>query len=75
MNGTTPFREQLVGGNPGPSWHSVGTGDYNGDGKSDILWQNDSGQASIWLMNGTTPVSEVLVGSNPGPSWHIHAAS
>jgi serralysin len=62
-------------GHPGPSWHILGAGDYNGDGKSDILWQNDSGQASTWLMNGTTPVSEVLVGDNPGPSWHIHAPS
>jgi serralysin len=42
MNGATPFSEQLVGANPGPSWHIVGTGDYNGDGKSDILWQNDN---------------------------------
>jgi hypothetical protein len=75
MNGTTPFSEVLVGSNPGPSWHIIGTGDYNGDGKSDILWQNTNGQASIWLMNGTTPTAEVLVGSNPGPTWHIHAAS
>ncbi len=37
-------------GNPGPSWHIVGTGDFNKDGKSDILWQNDSGQAAIWLI-------------------------
>jgi hypothetical protein len=29
----------------GPSWHIVGTGDHNGDGKADILWQNDNGQA------------------------------
>jgi hypothetical protein len=40
------------------------------------LWQNDSGQAAIWLlMNGTTPVSKVLAGGNPGATWHIHAAS
>jgi hypothetical protein len=25
--------------------------DFNGDGLSDILWQNASGQASIWEMN------------------------
>jgi hypothetical protein len=60
-----------VGANPGTSWHIVGTGDFNGDGDADILWQNTDGQAAIWLMNGTTPFSEVLVGANPGPSWHI----
>ena len=51
----------MVGANQEPSWHIVGAADYNGDGKSDILWQNDNGQASIWLMNGTTPTFEGLV--------------
>ena len=27
--------------------------DFNGDGKADILWQNDNGQPAIWLMDGT----------------------
>jgi ELWxxDGT repeat protein len=71
MNGTTPVSEPVVGANPGPSWHIVGTGDFNGDGNSDILWQNTNGQAAIWLMDGTTPLSEPVVGGNPGPSWHI----
>jgi len=31
-----------------------GSGDFDGDGKSDILWQNNSGQAAVWLMDGTT---------------------
>ncbi len=34
------------------------TGDFNGDGTSDILWQNGNGQPAIWLMNGTAPISE-----------------
>ena len=35
-------------------WDIAGVGDFNGDGKSDILWQNGStGQRSVWLMNGT----------------------
>ncbi|MGB9645433.1 MAG: hypothetical protein WCB44_09980, partial [Stellaceae bacterium] len=74
MNGTTPVGEPLVGANPGPSWQIIGTGYFNGlggGGDSDILWQNTSGQAAIWVMNGATPVSEPLVGANPGQSWRI----
>jgi hypothetical protein len=40
----------------GPSWHVKDAGDFNADGKADILWQNDGGQAAIWLMNGGTPI-------------------
>ena len=40
--------------NPGPAWHAVGARDFNGDGKADILWQNDNGTPAIWLMNGTS---------------------
>jgi hypothetical protein len=31
------------------NWHVVGTGDFNGDGREDILWRSDSGQLSNWL--------------------------
>ena len=40
--------------NPGPAWKAVGTGDFDHNGLSDILWQNPStGQASVWEMEGT----------------------
>jgi hypothetical protein len=73
MNGTTPATRTQVGANPGSHWHAIGTGDFNGDGKADIAWQNDDGAAAVWLMNGTTPTAESLVGPNPGPAWHLHA--
>jgi hypothetical protein len=43
-------------GNPGPDWHIMGTGDYNNDGKSDILWQNSSGAVVVWEMNASTVI-------------------
>ena len=49
-----------------------GTGDFNGDGKSDILWQNSDGTPAIWLMDGINFVSTSAAGSfNPGPSWQV----
>ena len=35
-------------------WTMAGTGDFNGDGMSDILWQDNSGDIAVWLMNGVT---------------------
>lgn len=31
------------------SWHIVGTGDFNGDGITDILWRSDDGTITDWL--------------------------
>jgi glucose/arabinose dehydrogenase len=49
--------------------------DFNGDGKSDILWQNIStGQRTIWLMNGTALQSGVNLGT-VATSWSIAGSS
>ena len=48
--------------------------DFNGDGKSDILWQNTAtGKRSLWLMNGTTRTSSVSLGT-VGTGWWIVGA-
>ena len=70
MDGNSLVGGGAVSPNPGPSWHAVGTGDFNRDGNPDILWQNaSSGQASIWEMNGTTLIGGGPVSPNPGPNW------
>ncbi|MGI0486044.1 DUF4347 domain-containing protein [Pantanalinema rosaneae CENA516] len=41
-------------------WQIVGTGDFNGDGKVDMLWRhNQTGATGVWLMNGTKFVQAV----------------
>ena len=43
----------------------VAVGDFNGDGRSDLLWRDSSTNAlSEWLMNGNTVVSETAVTLN-----------
>ena len=55
---------------PGPTWKAVGTGDFNDDGHSDILFQDTtSGQVSIWEMNRNTLVGGGTVSANLGPGW------
>jgi|GEM_PF-4017369 len=40
---------------PGANWKPIATSDFNGDGKSDILWQNASTkQVEVYLMDGST---------------------
>ena len=49
-------------------------GDFNGNGKPDILWQNSmTGERAVWLMNGTVRASIVNLPYVP-PQWHIAGA-
>jgi len=54
----------------GAAWHVIGSGDFDGDGKSDILWQNNSGQAAVWLMDGTSLKFRCQCRPQSGPDWH-----
>ena len=67
MNGTNVIGGGTVEPQSRGRWKAVGTGDFNGDGHSDILWQNTSnGQAAIWEMNGTNLIGGGTVAPFPG---------
>jgi hypothetical protein len=44
-------------------WNVVGTGDFGGDGKADILLRSDGGQVALWQMDGNKITSNVTFGS------------
>jgi hypothetical protein len=48
----------------------IGTGDFNGDGMSDIAWRDTAGDTSIWLMNGAAVLSAGSLGNIP-TTWSI----
>jgi glucose/arabinose dehydrogenase len=62
---------------PGPDWHIVETGDFDGNGRADLFWRTDSGALAIWKMNGNQIMGAdflrsgtTMVGT-PGPDWHV----
>ena len=70
MNGTSFIGGGAVAASL-PTWHVAGTGDFNGDGRADILWQTDDGTLlAMWEMNGTSIIGAGAL-ANPGPSWHV----
>ena len=67
MNGTQVTSSAALGGDS--NWAVAATGDFNGDGKTDILWQDKAGDVSMWLMNGSQVLSSTVIS---GPSdWKV----
>lgn len=57
-------------GNMTLDWHVGGTGDFDGDGRDEILWRNDSGAVLTWVAKG----EHVFVSgstADAGVDWHI----
>ena len=54
-------------------WHIIGTADFNGDGRADLLWRSDNGTTTNWLANPDGSFSNNWNNFNivASSDWHI----
>jgi hypothetical protein len=59
------------------NWKIVGTGDLNGDGYADVVWQHSSGYLACWLLKGPTVIetSNLSVSPVADTNWKIRAVT
>jgi hypothetical protein len=54
----------------GGSWQLLSTrNEFNGDGKTDLVWQTPAGQVAVGLANGVVPPAPALLG--PYSGWSV----
>lgn len=74
MNGTQVIANQTIGTiNAAGGWHFASTGDFNGDGKTDLMFLNNtSNGVAIWQMNGPQVAADAQIGTvNAAAGWHF----
>jgi len=52
------------------SWHVVGLGDFDGDGRADILWRHDNGAVSVWTSTGRS-FAENQFNASAATNWSV----
>jgi hypothetical protein len=51
---------------------ALAAGDFNGNGKADLVWHNSAtGAVAVWMLNGFTLLGGDLVGSPVDRNWQI----
>jgi hypothetical protein len=74
LNGSTITSSEQITFNgsrvqPDATWKMIEVGDFNGDGRSDLLWRNqNTGAMAEWLMNGSTITASISPTLNALPA-------
>jgi hypothetical protein len=75
MDGANPqaiIGQGVIHTEPNLAWKVVALGDYDGDGKADLLWRNEStGMVYMMLMNGLARSAEYIVYVEPNLAWKV----
>src|SRR5690606_31023143 len=59
-----------------PSWVLVGTSDFSGDGRTDLLFQHqDHGAVVLMVLDGLTRLGEQTIPIAPNTPWRIAATA
>ena len=64
---------QFVTGGLDNSWALGAAADFNGDGKSDLLWRNADGAFSLWNSTGTGFAADAVVDGSVSADWSLAA--
>jgi hypothetical protein len=77
--GNTPLGSNSVSSSGVAGWRVVGTADFDGDGKSDLVWQEDTTrQVVVWHMGGSQgnqSLSLSWLSSTGVPGWSVVGTS
>jgi hypothetical protein len=72
MDGVTRIGGDYLQAAADQNWKIVGTGDFNKDGKVDILWRNIStGENYVWYLDGITYTGGSYLQSVPDAAWTV----
>ncbi len=75
-NGSGAFSfNSAANSNLAPGWHVAQIGDFNGDGRDDILWRNDSGAATAWIGEPDGSFAFSNASYAMPTSWHVESAT